>query len=350
MPVYLSIKKPMEYEGFESLMEDYAEWSPDGVKKTKAAFRDHLEQQGYDGIVIRNSDTDGSVDRDDWVAFHPNQIKSALGNSGKFDPKQSDITKSALQSIAVKKIDMSAEEIGAALSAAVMNNTTMLADVASNVATSRLASYGFLAEAQYDSVGGYQISAILDDRTCPVCLTMDGTVFDGGVGLALTRLERSLATDDPNDLKLLAPWPNQDKESVKELNDSTPDDLHDLGYDAPPFHPYCRCILVPIGDAEASYTTTPEALDTSEVLPEESDSDITSMLARIGRAGRAARIAVAGEAATDVLTAGEQALIAGTPVEDAVAAGRKLTLAEWDALPETVQDIVRLLDLEPDGS
>ena len=58
-----------------------------------AQLRAKLEKSGSDGIVIRNSDTDGNTDRDDWIAFHPTQIKSATGNSGAFDPNDAAIHK-----------------------------------------------------------------------------------------------------------------------------------------------------------------------------------------------------------------------------------------------------------------
>jgi len=85
MPVYLSIKNPYDAGDYESLMDDrdeYGSWK---------ALRKHLESEGYDGIVIYGSDTDGNVIRDDWVAFEPTQIKSATGNRGTFDENNPDI-------------------------------------------------------------------------------------------------------------------------------------------------------------------------------------------------------------------------------------------------------------------
>jgi hypothetical protein len=78
MIVHLSIQNPMEYEGFEDLQEDRDSYS--SVEK----FKKSLIEKGYDGVVVRNSMTDGNVDRDDWVAFYPTQIKSAIGNNGNF--------------------------------------------------------------------------------------------------------------------------------------------------------------------------------------------------------------------------------------------------------------------------
>jgi hypothetical protein len=88
MPVHLSIQNPMEYSDFESMLEDRDSYP------SIAKFKADLVSQGHDGIIIRNSDTDGAVDRDDWVAFEPTQIKSAIGNSGTFDPANPDIRKS----------------------------------------------------------------------------------------------------------------------------------------------------------------------------------------------------------------------------------------------------------------
>ena len=88
MLVHLSIQNPMEYSDFESMLEDRDSY------KNIAAYKTSLIDQGYDGIVIRNSDTDGGVDRDDWVAFEPTQIKSAIGNEGTFDPTNPDIRRS----------------------------------------------------------------------------------------------------------------------------------------------------------------------------------------------------------------------------------------------------------------
>ena len=53
-----------------------------------------------------------------------------------------------------------------------------------------------------NEIGGYQWSAILDDRTCPICESLDGTYFEPG---------------DP---------------ALAELK--------------PPIHPNCRCILVAV--------------------------------------------------------------------------------------------------------
>jgi hypothetical protein len=85
MLVHLSIKNPVEYDGFEDLRDDRDSY------KSIEAFKKALVDKGYDGIVVRNSMTDGDVDRDDWVAFYPSQIKSAIGNTGEFSPEKESI-------------------------------------------------------------------------------------------------------------------------------------------------------------------------------------------------------------------------------------------------------------------
>ena len=80
MPVYLSIKNPYT--------NSYLEYN--GIKHTdKDGFiriREALIKDGYDGIIIKESD--GSVA--EYIAFHPEQIKS-VDNSGAWDSKNPNI-------------------------------------------------------------------------------------------------------------------------------------------------------------------------------------------------------------------------------------------------------------------
>ena len=85
IPAYLKIEKPMEYDDHDELYS--AVYEAGGPRQ----LRTKLEKAGYDGAVVRNSMTDGHIDRDDWIAFHPEQIKSATGNSGAFNPKNKSI-------------------------------------------------------------------------------------------------------------------------------------------------------------------------------------------------------------------------------------------------------------------
>ena len=107
---------------------------------------------------------------------------------------------------------------------------------------SRLSSFGFLAQAQYDGIEYYQISAILDDHTCPVCEALDGTVFSVADGVALAT--SIMDAEDPDSLRSISPWPSQSKDSVVSLENSTVQELVDQGLALPPYHPSCRCIAV----------------------------------------------------------------------------------------------------------
>ena len=52
---------------------------------------DVLQNAGYDGILAPSEISETGTDKT-FVAFHPNQIKSATGNNGEFDPNNPDIT------------------------------------------------------------------------------------------------------------------------------------------------------------------------------------------------------------------------------------------------------------------
>jgi hypothetical protein len=96
MLVHLSIQNPMEYDGFEELQDERDSYP--SVEKFKQA----LIEDGYDGVVVRNSMTDGNVDRDDWVAFYPTQIKSAISNTGEFSVDREEIDRSLVDDIKTK--------------------------------------------------------------------------------------------------------------------------------------------------------------------------------------------------------------------------------------------------------
>lgn len=89
MPVYLSLQNPY--------VMSRAEWGKHSRTSAKMETRqegrgyakqvkDDLIAGGYDGIVIRDRGFN-----DEWVAFRPEQIKSAIGNNGNFDPANPDI-------------------------------------------------------------------------------------------------------------------------------------------------------------------------------------------------------------------------------------------------------------------
>ena len=103
IPVYLSIQNPYfmtwgEYRRkFAPDNSRYAEpgdieW--DNVIDRVYALRYELERLGHDGICVKRStrSTDPEAESDTWVVFRPEQIKSAIGNKGSFDPHNPEIT------------------------------------------------------------------------------------------------------------------------------------------------------------------------------------------------------------------------------------------------------------------
>lgn len=72
MPVYLSIKTPYR------VRDDWApaEW-PSEPNERRSLIR-----RGHDGIVWTDPESGEAM----WIAFRPEQIKSAIGNKGTFSP------------------------------------------------------------------------------------------------------------------------------------------------------------------------------------------------------------------------------------------------------------------------
>jgi hypothetical protein len=146
------------------------------------------------------------------------------------------------------------QDISDALNAATLGNGRLAADVGANLTTTRLASYGFLAQAAADGHTRYQITAELDDRTCPVCMYMHGKSLD--VGRALDQTEEALSADNPDDLSDIAPWPGQSRADLQDMLQMDPEELQAAGYMVPPFHPACRCVLQ--DDGTVAETLSPE--------------------------------------------------------------------------------------------
>lgn len=78
MPVFLSIKNPL-YTDASDLRHVFL--TVDEVAK--------IERDGYDGLIYKHGD---DKSRHEYIAFRPEQIKSATGNRGTFDPSNPDIT------------------------------------------------------------------------------------------------------------------------------------------------------------------------------------------------------------------------------------------------------------------
>ena len=86
IPAYLSLQNPAEMDaGGESFVDNNSDIN---------AFILRAKRDGHDGVIIRNLDDDpGRSDMvgDHYIAFRPEQIKSAIGNAGTFDPNNPSI-------------------------------------------------------------------------------------------------------------------------------------------------------------------------------------------------------------------------------------------------------------------
>lgn len=170
------------------------------------------------------------------------------------------------------------EELADALNGVVMGTGKGLVNVGANLTTSRLVSYGFLSQANEMELVEYQVSEVLDERICPVCQSMHGRTFT--VERALSRLDTTLRLTDPSALKAANPWPKQDSSSMEDLLGMSDAEVQGRGWDAPPYHPMCRGVLVPTGTVERSQPDTTEQISSSvspfEVVltPEETDGEM----------------------------------------------------------------------------
>ncbi len=108
--------------------------------------------------------------------------------------------------------------------------------VVANAATSRSYHYGFLKAAQAQGFRAYRYTAVIDERTSEICTFLDGREWF--IADALNIVERVAATDDPEVVKNLAPWPKF--ADVRELDGPG---LKAIGVIVPPVHGNCRSTI-----------------------------------------------------------------------------------------------------------
>jgi hypothetical protein len=113
---------------------------------------------------------------------------------------------------------------------------------------SRLATWGFAAEAEVRGITRYQLTAVLDGRCCDFCQDISGKEFE--VQGARRKVNEALQVQDPNDLKTVQPWPSQTTAALANYKAMSPEDLTDLGLNIPPYHPRCRCVCLMVGEDE----------------------------------------------------------------------------------------------------
>lgn len=81
MPVYLDIRNPKIYQDSSEFNDIIAKLGGENYKKGQSALFDKLRFEGYDGVVLGKE-----KGKRVWVVIDkPNQIKSAIGNSGEYD-------------------------------------------------------------------------------------------------------------------------------------------------------------------------------------------------------------------------------------------------------------------------
>lgn len=148
--------------------------------------------------------------------------------------------------------------LGEALNRAVRQNTQVAFAQGANVATSRLASLGALKQAIANGAKRFQRTAVLDVRTCPVCRALHGQVFT--ITSQVDNLLNLLRIQDTKSLAGAAPFPKQNKAALAQLALMSKEEIVANGWDLPPSHPLCRCILVPVGTVPKSQITGPAGL------------------------------------------------------------------------------------------
>jgi hypothetical protein len=147
----------------------------------------------------------------------------------------------------------------------VRGNGEAYINITSSLHTSRLGGWGFLQEAKFRGISKYQVSEQLDSRTCKVCQTMHGRVFD--VGPADQKLNNWLSVDNLQQFKSIAPFPSQSASSIKSLASMQSSEIAGKGWDTPPYHPRCRGILVELGAVPVKQPVRPQAVAQPEALP-----------------------------------------------------------------------------------
>jgi hypothetical protein len=135
--------------------------------------------------------------------------------------------------------------LGQKLNAVVMGQARGAIDVAANLNTSRLVQLGYLQQSTVSGVSTYQITEVMDGRTCGVCRSMHGQTFN--VQSGIDRLLTILQMTDPDAVKQAAPFPSQSADNVAALKSMSQMQLEQAGMQTPPYHPGCRGMTVPVG-------------------------------------------------------------------------------------------------------
>jgi len=238
------------------------------LKDVVSETNEELEELAISSLLFGASNATNDLNKVSYLAKDkplPDEITSALNQ---LDMAFKNNVSEQLRRELHKVLDAAEEEVKQALfkgeiikadtrtvseklNDAVLKGKSMI-DLQANLTTSRLVSFGFLAEAVEQGMTTYQISEELDSRTCALCAEMHGRTFN--VAYEYSKVRSSMLTTDPNELKNIAPWPKNTKAEVTRIKGTQSDNLQNEGYGSPPFHPFCRGILVTVGQASEMIT------------------------------------------------------------------------------------------------
>jgi len=111
----------------------------------------------------------------------------------------------------------------------------------------------------------YEIVNPSDERTCPVCDTMNGKIFS--VRQGVDQMVRDLEATTPEDMRKAHPWlsPGKLANVTSGKGPQGPKDakaLADAGFSSPPFHFRCRC-TVDVSEESTTYENLSDPIEIS---------------------------------------------------------------------------------------
>lgn len=135
------------------------------------------------------------------------------------------------------------------------DNSAQLIRMLSGLHTNRLSTWGFVGEATVLGFDKYKLSAIIDSKTSYFCKNIaSGKEFF--VADAQNSIVRILESS-PEDMKSMQPWVKATKANLAELELLTSAELTQRGLHIPPFHPWCRTILMRLEAIKYYFNPTP---------------------------------------------------------------------------------------------
>lgn len=137
------------------------------------------------------------------------------------------------------------------------DNSAQLIRMLSGLHTNRLSTWGFVGEATVLGFEKYKLSAIIDSKTSYFCKNIANgkEFFVEDARNSITRILES----SPEDMKALQPWVKATKANLAELELLTASELTQRGLHIPPFHPWCRTILMRLDAVKYYFNPTPSA-------------------------------------------------------------------------------------------